>query len=175
MSLLRPIPQAVIDMIEYVEGERLVAYPDGNLWADGFGHDSPDIHEGTTITDAQAKAQLQPDSIAAGQRVQNLLGELRTKSLTEGQWAALVDFSYNAGTDPAQPIWEHVLSAPGQVPTDLSQRITNKDGVALPGLILRRNKEILMWCSTGSPSFTPPTAAETAFARTEALRLNSPN
>jgi GH24 family phage-related lysozyme (muramidase) len=171
--MIRPIPSAAIAMNRSFESLRLDAYSDGKDMAIGYGHDDPNLKLGDKETEAKADSDNLVDLEIAGQRVQKLIGTIRTGTLTEGQWGALVDFAYNAGTNPAEPIWEHVLSDPGAIPSDLSQAIRNSSGVVLGGLILRRKWQTTMWNAVGLPTFTPPVTADYLAAHSEAASLNN--
>ena len=59
----------------------------------GYGHTGPDVRVGETITQFQA-AQLLIHDLAAAEECVN---KHVTVSLTQGQYDALVDFTFNAG------------------------------------------------------------------------------
>lgn len=171
---IREIPPATESMVEHFEGDSLKAYRDGVLWADGFGHDDLDVHEDTVITEAVAEEQLDDEDLprAAG-RIVKRLGADVVLALTEGQWGALLDFTYNVGADPSWPIWAHVVSSPESVPDDLKQFVRNGAGTALAGLILRREREADMWNAGGTPTFTIPSWVEVVAARAKAALMNA--
>jgi lysozyme len=80
--------------IQEFEGLRLTAYkcPAG-VWTIGFGH-TKGVKMGQTITKAQAESLLRGDLLPCEEYVRGLNLEL-----TQGQFDALVDFCFNAGTD----------------------------------------------------------------------------
>lgn len=86
-----------IHFIEQFEGCRLSAYPDpatgGAPWTIGYGHTGPDIYQGMTITQEQAEALLQQDVQKAAQAVNLKV----SKGITQPEFDALVDFSFNCG------------------------------------------------------------------------------
>lgn len=77
------------------EGLRLTAYRDGaGVWTIGFGHTGADVYEGRTISDPEAEALLLGDMKTAIATVNSLV----TVPLTQGQFDALVDFTFNLGS-----------------------------------------------------------------------------
>jgi lysozyme len=126
------------------EGLRLTAYQDSvGVWTIGFGHTGPDVHPGLVITEPQAEALLIADMRSAVACVNAAV----KVSLTQGQFDALADFTFNCGRhnflgstllrklnagdyDGAAPqfaSWDH---AGGQV---------------LPGLLARRKAEAALF------------------------------
>jgi lysozyme len=84
---------AGIALIERFEGLRLRAYQDGNgVWSIGYGHTS-DVTSGKFETKEQAEADLCTDLNTAEAAVERLVGV----PLTQGQFDALVSFTYNEG------------------------------------------------------------------------------
>lgn len=83
-----------IELTEMFEGIRLTAYQDqGGRWTIGYGH-TLDVHLGDTCTQGQAEAWLQQD-MAWAERVVN---SAVTTQLTQGEYDALVDFTFNLGS-----------------------------------------------------------------------------
>lgn len=83
-----------LDMTKAFEGLRLTAYRDcAGVLTIGFGHTGPDVHEGQTITEAEAEKLLLADLAPAIRCVNDAV----KVPLTQGQFDALVDFVYNAG------------------------------------------------------------------------------
>lgn len=94
---MRSLNVAGVDLIKSHEGLRLKAYPDpgsgGEPWTIGYGHASPEVDPGMTITKATALTLLTKDleTFCA-------LVESKVKvELTDNQFAALVSFCYNVG------------------------------------------------------------------------------
>jgi lysozyme len=76
------------------EGLRLTPYQDtGGVWTIGYGHTGPDVHAGRTIDEAEATALLMVDL----QKAVDCVNGAVTTPLKQGQFDALVDFTYNAG------------------------------------------------------------------------------
>jgi lysozyme len=98
------LSQDGIDFIARHEGLRLTAYDDGNgKWTIGYGH-TLEVNQGDTCTKEQALAWLEEDSQKAENGVNGLLwgdgGKKPAKSspsLTQPQFDALVDFTFNLG------------------------------------------------------------------------------
>lgn len=80
-------------LTEGFESCRLVAYQDSKgVWTIGWGH-TRGVQEGDTCTQAQADAWLLEDAQEAVDAVNRLV----TVPLTQAQFDALVDFTFNAG------------------------------------------------------------------------------
>jgi lysozyme len=86
-----------IALTKSFESCRLAAYPDpgsgGQPWTCGWGSTGPDVHQGTVWTQAQADARLAEDLACAAQAVNGLARVV----LTQNQFDALCDFTYNVG------------------------------------------------------------------------------
>jgi len=84
---------AGIALIERFEGLRLKAYEDGNgKWTLGYGH-TANVTAGCFETQEQAQAYLCADLKTAEAAVTRLV----SIPLTQGQFDALVSFTYNEG------------------------------------------------------------------------------
>jgi lysozyme len=84
---------AGIALIERFEGLKLRAYQDQNgIWTIGYGH-TPDVTAGKFETQAQAEADLCADLGTAEAAVTRMA----TAPLTQGEFDALVSFTYNEG------------------------------------------------------------------------------
>ena len=82
-----------LSLTESFEGCRLTAYQDGRgIWTIGYGH-TAGVYEGMTCTQAQAAQWLFQDVQSAVGAVNRLV----TVPLTQGEFDALVDFTFNAG------------------------------------------------------------------------------
>ncbi len=79
-------------MIETFEGVRLSAYQDvRGIWTIGVGHTGKDVHEGLTITRAEADNLLQMDLRMTETAVSHLL----KRTIAQCQFDALVSFTFN--------------------------------------------------------------------------------
>lgn len=81
------------DICEY-EGVRLKAYLDtGDVWTIGVGHTGPDVYEGLCVKRSQVDQWLKDDVVEAEDAVNRWV----TVPLTQGQFDALVSFTFNLG------------------------------------------------------------------------------
>lgn len=83
-------------LIKSFESCRLTAYKDsGGITTIGWGTTGPDIHMGMTVTQEWADERFNSDLGRFERDVESLV----TVPLTQGQFDALVSFSYNCGSD----------------------------------------------------------------------------
>lgn len=81
-------------LTEAFESCRLVAYPDvRGVWTIGWGHTGPEVVEGLVWTQAQADVSLLDDK----QRAQDCVNRNVFVPITQGEFDALVDFTFNVG------------------------------------------------------------------------------
>jgi lysozyme len=81
-------------LTESFEGLRLTAYRDVvDVLTIGYGHTGPDVHEGMTITPEQAEGLLMEDI----QRAVSCVNTAVTYQLTQPEFDAVVDLTYNIG------------------------------------------------------------------------------
>lgn len=84
------------EFIKSFESCKLKAYRDGGgVWTVGWGHTGPEVRPGFTLTQSQADA-LFDDDVA---RFEAGVNDLVTVPMTQGQFDALVSFSFNVGLD----------------------------------------------------------------------------
>lgn len=77
------------------EGDELKAYQDsGGVWTIGEGHTGTDVHAGEVESQSQADAELEEDLQVAIRCVNQAV----RVTVTQGQFDAMVDFAFNAGT-----------------------------------------------------------------------------
>lgn len=83
-------------LTENSENCKLTAYWDqwGKCWTIGWGHTGPDVHEGMTITQEDADTFLLQDTM----RAQIAVNTYVDVPLTQHQFDALVDFTFNVGS-----------------------------------------------------------------------------
>ena len=154
--------QACVDLIKRSESCRLTAYQDpGGVWTVGWGTTFPGLDAGFTWTQEQADNALLGAINVAGQMVSSLV----EVPLTQGQFDALVDFTYNMGAGRLQSSTLLRLLNAGNyavVPYELyhtdsagqPQGWVFQDHKPLPGLIARRQAEIALW-NTPDAAATP--------------------
>jgi lysozyme len=134
-----------LDLIEICEGLRTETYPDADGHPTiGFGHMlKPGESFPNGITAEQATELLRGDVAFAEHAVNCLV----TPKLTQGQFDALVSFTYNEGAGRLQSsTLLKVLNAGdyAAVPAQLMEWVYG-GGVKLPGLVTRRAAEAAMF------------------------------
>src|SRR5579883_2831904 len=128
------------------EGLRLQAYLDAvGVWTIGYGHTGPDVHPGRTITKDEAEAILQADlakHVAAVNRLVHV-------DLTQGQFDALVDFSFNLGDHAlaGSTLLRLVNAREFGAAQDEFPKWDHAGGRVLPGLLARRQAEAVLFAS----------------------------
>lgn len=129
------------------EGLRLSAYRDGaGVLTIGRGHTGKDVYEGQTITEAQADTLLARDMAFAVSCVNSWVNWKKV-TLTQGQFDALVDFTYNAGVGNFRSSSLLRLVNAGDF-TNAAQQFAlwvHAGGKVEPGLVIRRKAEMQMF------------------------------
>lgn len=129
-------------LIKDYEGRKLVAYkcPAG-IWTIGNGHTGPEVHEGLTITDAQADEWLMSDIL----KVVRGLARYINVPVTEGQFIALTSLAFNIGVSKLVHECPKLMRAVNAGDVELAAEefldINRAGGVVLPGLVRRRKAE----------------------------------
>lgn len=149
--------RAGIDLIKRWEGLRLTAYLcPAKVWTIGYGHTTaagvPAVKKGMKITADEAVEILVRDLVAYEAAVMNVL----RRSPNENQFSAMVSLCYNIGPGAfARSSVVRKFNA-GDLPGAAAAfRLWNKGGgKVLPGLIRRREEEIIL--------FTKPVTANAA-------------
>ena len=131
--------ELLINKIIEFEGCKLTAYkcPAG-VWTIGVGH-TKGVKQGQTITEAQAMSLLKGDLLPCENYVNNL-GVCKT----QGQFDALVDFSFNLGTAALgrSTLLKYIRqSKPEQYIRGEFAKWVNSKGMRLKGLVIRRQWE----------------------------------
>ena len=86
--------QSGLALTEQFESCQLTAYQDvKGIWTIGYGHTGPDVYDGLTITQDQANALVLADVQKAVDQVNHSV----TVALTQPEFDALVDFTFNCG------------------------------------------------------------------------------
>ncbi len=131
-----------LDIIKEFEGLKLTAYQDSvGIWTIGYGH-TRGVHEGDTVTQAQANYNLAVDVEGAEQAVNRMVPE----SCTQNQFDALVSWTFNLGAGSLKTMLAHGWD---NVPTEMV-RWDKAGGKVLPGLTRRREAERDLFLSGGS-------------------------
>jgi len=138
-----------LDLTEDSEGCRLTAYPDpgtGSIpWTIGYGHTGPEVHPGMVIDHAKAEDYLKLDIHVAELAVKRLV----TVPLTQHQYDALVDFTFNCGSGNLQHSTLLKLLNAGDY-AGASEHFgdwVKAGGHVLPGLVKRRHSETQLFKS----------------------------
>ncbi|MCL2660897.1 MAG: lysozyme [Acidobacteriaceae bacterium] len=140
---------AGLRMTKMFEGLSLTAYADsGGVWTIGYGHTGLDIHQGLTITREQADKLLTEDVARAAEAVNRLV----KVPLTQNQFDALVDFTFNLGPGALTGSTLLRLLNSGDYNGAAAQfeRWVHAGGVPLPGLIRRRRAEAELFTGKAS-------------------------
>lgn len=128
-----------LKLTESFEGCRLAAYLDSvGVPTIGYGH-THGVTMGMTCTQEQAEQWLQQDVQGAVQAVNKLV----TVSLTQQQFDALVDFTFNLGTGALQhsTLLRLLNSGNYQGAAGEFEKWDKAGGEVLPGLLKRRLAE----------------------------------
>lgn len=137
----------LIDAMKAFEGFHLEAYVcPGGAWTIGYGH-TTGVYEGQTITPQEAKDLLRSDLASCEAHVRDYAEECGVQ-LTQGQFDALVDFTFNLGVGAFDKSGLVEMIGEGDI-DEAAEHIQkyvytkNKDGesVKLPGLVSRRAAE----------------------------------
>lgn len=139
-------------LIKAFEGCKLVAYycPAGKLTI-GWGHTSaagkPVVTEGFKITKTEADAILSSD---LGQYEKSVNDNVKVP-LTQNQFDALVDFTYNVGSSAFKTSTLLKKLNAGQykaIPAEFMKWVHGPGGVVLQGLVRRRSADASWWATT---------------------------
>ena len=145
------VSQACLDVIKKFEGLRLNPYCDlAGLWTVGFGHKmtAAELADGghdRAITQPDALRLLIDDADWAADQVARLVHV----PLTQGQFDALVDFTYNLGAARLESSTLLKMLNLGNY-SDAGQQLLLWDRVGqvrMGGLALRRQAELSLWGS----------------------------
>jgi lysozyme len=142
-------------LIQNSEGLRLKAYQDSvGVWTIGYGHTAT-AHPGMEITNDQADALLRKDLAWAEDAVTRLV----TVPITDGQFSALVSFTFNlgAGALGESTLLRKINAGKFVEAGNEFGKWVFAGGQELPGLVTRRSSERQMFL-TASPPMPPSTA-----------------
>lgn len=129
-----------IELIKRFEGCQLRAYccPAGKLTI-GYGHTGADVFDGLIIAPERAEELLRADLVEVEKQVLQLV----TAPITQGQFDALVAFTYNvgAGALKASTLLRKLNAEDYAGASEEFARWTKAGGRELPGLVRRRAAE----------------------------------
>jgi lysozyme len=126
-------------LTERFEGCRLEAYQDsGGIWTIGFGH-TKGVSEGMITTVEEATAWLEEDIAWAASEVNRIV----SVTLTQGEFDALVDFTFNCGRAALDhsTLLELVNQGNMEAAAEQFERWDKVGGKEVAGLLRRRQAE----------------------------------
>lgn len=129
-----------LQLTEGYEGFRNKAYQDVvGVWTIGYGHTGPDVKPGLTITNEQGEILLRSDVAAATTCVRSAV----THPITQHQFDALVDFTFNEGRGSFLHSTLLKLVNAGDIPGAANEFLkwVMAGGRKLDGLVRRRTGE----------------------------------
>lgn len=135
-----------IALIKSAEGLRLKAYPDpgtgGLPWTIGYGSTSG-VTRNMVITEAQAEQMLSEDLV----RFERIVDRLVRVPVNQGQFDALVSFTYNVGEGnfTKSTLLRKLNTDDAAGAAEQFSRWVNAGGKVLPGLVKRRAAERAMF------------------------------
>jgi lysozyme len=146
------VPQAAIDLAKRFEGFHRVARADpdrahpyicpAGFWTIGFGHLCDPLHP--PITEAEAEVFLAHDLKTALAATLRYCPVLATEP--EGRLAAIVDFTFNLGAGRLQTstLRRRINQRDWSTTATELGRWVHGGGIVLPGLVARREAEVLL-------------------------------
>lgn len=132
-----------VNLIKSFEGLRLKAYPDpgtgGAPWTIGYGSTGPNVKKGTVITESVAEGMLRHDL----KKFEDVVNKNVHVQLTQGQFDALVSFTYNCGPGNflKSSLLRDVNAGKFDDAADEFAKWNRAAGRVLPGLTRRRAAE----------------------------------
>jgi len=136
-------------LIKKYEGLYLTAYKDPvGILTIGYGHTGSDVKPGQRITQAQADQLLQGDVAIAEKAVRSQV----KVPLTQGQFDALVSFTFNlgAGALKSSTLLKKLNAGDYAGAQAEFGKWVHAGGKVLPGLVARRQEEATMFGNKGS-------------------------
>jgi lysozyme len=130
-----------LKLTETCEGLSLTSYfdPTGKVWTIGYGHTGKEVVEGLTWSQEQCESALANDIFWASHVVNNLV----TATITQFQFDALVDFTFNEGdSNFAHSMLLTLVNKGDLAQAELEfRRWVYSGGKMLGGLVRRRELE----------------------------------
>jgi LPXTG-motif cell wall-anchored protein len=134
-------------------------YPDGKSYSIGWGtynvlSNGTKITKGTTITKSDADREIEAEM----RRIDNIIFSKITRDLTDNEYAAILDYSYNAGAYSLSKNYPNILQAindGADISALKSAAITDsRTGNVSSNLKNRRLDEISLYNSNYSPTYS---------------------
>lgn len=138
------VSQAGLDHLKASEGLRTTGYLDPvGVPTIGYGHTGPDVQVGQQISEAQAEDLLRQDVGWAEDAVRQNV----KVPITQGQFDALVSFTYNmgAGAFAESDVLEKLNAGDYAGAQEALKGWVHAGGEVLPGLVTRREQEAAMF------------------------------
>lgn len=126
--------------LEEYEGKKYKAYKDSaGIWTNGVGHTGSDVWPGQVVDEAQVMAWLTQDLKEAEDAVNRLV----KVPLTQGQFDALVSFTFNLGAERLEEstLLKKLNAKDYEGARKEFQRWVFAGGYIQPGLVKRRYNE----------------------------------
>ena len=149
--MARDIPQAAYDLIKRFEGFSATKYedpPGSGGYSIGYGHHLRDVEFFLEpISEQEAQEQLEFDLANVAAEIDRLVKPEFLHDLTDGQYAALVDFVFNEGAGHFQSSTMLQLINQGAFVRAGNEfpRWDYVSGEPSPGLLKRREAEQALW------------------------------
>ena len=137
---MHTISAAGLALTKRCEGFRAQAYQDcSGVWTIGYGHTGSDVHPHLFITVEQAEALLFTDM----QHAVSCVNRAVTAPLTQGQFDALCDFTFNVGCHAFlhSTLLLRLNARDYEGACHQFGLWVHADGVVVPGLVARRKAE----------------------------------
>jgi lysozyme len=142
--------------LKYSEGLKKESYADtGGVWTIGYGH-TKGVKPNQTATEEQIRKWLLEDIVEFEECVRGIMSSwkkqgLKTYMITQGQFDAMVSFSFNAGCGGLRTSDFIQLTKQGKheeaAQVMKNEKLTDKKGKKLRGLVIRRENESKMYLS----------------------------
>lgn len=139
-----------LHLTEQFEGCKLTAYPDpatgGDPWTIGYGHTGNDVYEGLTITQEKAEELLMQDI----QKAVNAVNSKVTSNITQNEFDALVDFTFNcgAGNFASSTLLKKINAGDIEGASHEFEKWDMANGKHMAGLLRRRHAEVEEFLNT---------------------------
>lgn len=152
--MTRTIPPQALALVKRFEGFSPCRLPDEARAEIGYGHDMEpgDPLWNATISEATAEELAEQDLETTADELTAILGPQQVSLFTDGQWAALLDFTYNLGSGTfasstlrAMIKAGRLQAAGGQFNRWVYAKDANGVEVVNQGLAERRDAETEVW------------------------------
>lgn len=152
--MTRAVPQAALDLVKASEGYEPTRNADPAGFAQiGYGHKigSTSSLWNVSLSEVASEELALNDLGAVAEQITAILGDPQVEELSEGQWAAILDFTFNEGIERFEGSTLCAMIKAGQLADAAGQfgrwvfAKVNGQEVKLDGLIKRRATEAALW------------------------------